>query len=210
MKKQWIKQLAKSIFCFLLFYYSYLLQYIPVFLFHIKKITGTTGVLLSSFSNIILVIILFILYRKELIAEFKLFQNNREKDLDIGIKCWFVGLVIMMVSNLLINFFFHAGQANNEQQVQSMIHSLPWLMFLNAGIIGPFIEEIVFRKCFKNAIPNPWLFIISSGLVFGAMHVVTSGVGLPQLLYIIPYGALGAAFATAYQKTDTMFHHLLF
>ena len=161
--------------------------------------------MLSTFSNCVLLIILFLIFRKDLIEEWKRFRKNFLENIDIGIKYWLVGLGIMMISNIIITFVINLGEAANEQAVQSMISSLPWLMLINAGLIAPCTEEIIFRKGFKKAFPNKWLFIILSALVFGTLHVVTSMTSPIELLYIIPYGALGAAFAYMYQKTDTIF-----
>ena len=110
----------------------------------------------------------------------------------------------MMTSNIFLNIIFKVGGANNEKAVQEMIKSLPWLMLLTAGIIAPMIEELVFRKGFRNAFNNKYLFIILSGTIFGAMHIITSNNPL-QILYLIPYSSLGIAFAISYEKTDTIF-----
>lgn len=52
----------------------------------------------------------------------------------------------MITSNLILLTIFKAGGANNENIVQTMIKALPWLMIIDAGLIAPFNEEIVFRK----------------------------------------------------------------
>ena len=208
-KEKWIsiKGLIIGIVAFLIFYFSAYFQLIPILLFNmdLNNITGAQNVMLSSFSNCVLLIILFLIFRKDLIEEWKRFRKNFLENIDIGIKYWLVGLGIMMISNIIITFVVNLGQAANEQAVQSMISSLPWLMLINAGLIAPCTEEIIFRKGFKKAFPNKWLFIILSAIVFGALHVVTSMTSPIELLYIIPYGALGAAFAYMYQKTDTIF-----
>lgn len=208
-KEKWIsiKGLIIGIVAFLIFYFSAYFQLIPILLFNmdLNNITGAQNVMLSTFSNCVLLIILFLIFRKDLIEEWKRFRKNFLENIDIGIKYWLVGLGIMMISNIIITFVINLGQAANEQAVQSMISSLPWLMLINAGLIAPCTEEIIFRKGFKKAFPNKWLFIILSALVFGALHVVTSMTSPIELLYIIPYGALGAAFAYMYQKTDTIF-----
>lgn len=208
-KEKWIsiKGLIIGIVAFLIFYFSAYFQLIPILLFNmdLNNITGAQNVMLSTFSNCVLLIILFLIFRKDLIEEWKRFRKNFLENIDIGIKYWLVGLGIMMISNIIITFVVNLGQAANEQAVQSMISSLPWLMLINAGLIAPCTEEIIFRKGFKKAFPNKWLFIILSALVFGALHVVTSMTSPIELLYIIPYGALGAAFAYMYQKTDTIF-----
>ena len=201
------KGLLIGIGIFILFYFSSYIQLIPILLFNmdIASITGAQNVMLSAFSNVVLLLILLLIFRKDIKKEWKIFKDNFLENIDIGIKYWLIGLGIMMVSNILINVFLQLGQAANEQAVQSMITSLPWLMLINAGFIAPCTEEIVFRKGFKKAFPNKYAFIILSALVFGSLHVITSMTSPIELLYIIPYGALGAAFAYMYQKTNTIF-----
>lgn len=204
-----IKGVIIGIILFLLYYFSAYLQLIPIFLFNIKTITGSTQVLLSLFSNTIILIILIIIFRKQLIHEWKIFKEKFLENIDTGIKYWIIGLLIMMVSNTILTFILNMGQATNEQKVQQLISYLPWIMVINAGIIAPCVEEIIFRKCYKNAFSNKWLFIGLSSLVFGSLHVITSMTSLMDLLFIIPYGSLGAAFAIMYQKTDTIYTSML-
>lgn len=201
------KGLLIGIGIFILFYFSSYIQLIPILLFNmdIASITGAQNVMLSAFSNIVLLLILLLIFRKDIKKEWKIFKDNFLENIDIGIKYWLIGLGIMMISNIFINVFLQLGQAANEQAVQGMITSLPWLMLINAGFIAPCTEEIVFRKGFKKAFPNKYAFIILSALVFGSLHVITSMTSPIELLYIIPYGALGAAFACMYQKTNTIF-----
>lgn len=201
------KGLLIEIGIFILFYFSSYIQLIPILLFNmdIASITGAQNVMLSAFSNVVLLLILLLIFRKDIKKEWKIFKDNFLENIDIGIKYWLIGLGIMMISNIFINVFLQLGQAANEQAVQSMITSLPWLMLINAGFIAPCTEEIVFRKGFKKAFPNKYAFIILSALVFGSLHVITSMTSPIELLYIIPYGALGAAFAYMYQKTNTIF-----
>ena len=201
------KGLILGIIVFLLFYFSSYFQLIPIILLNwdIRSITESQNVMLSTFSNIVLLLILFLIFRKDIIKEWKKFKSNFLENIDTGIKYWLVGLAIMMGSNIIINIVMNLGKAANEQAVQQMISALPWLMFINAGIIAPCTEELIFRKSFRKAFPNKWLFVLISALVFGSLHVVTSMTSPIELLYIIPYGALGGAFAYMYQKTDTIF-----
>ena len=200
------KYIIKAILIFIFSYFvldyvfSYTLYYLKV-----KEFSGTMLVILNALKNIILLFILFLIYRKDLIRDWDKFRANVFDNLDEGIKYWFLGLVGMVASNLIINFVFKGGQAGNEQAVQDYIKYLPWLMLINVGFLGPMVEELVFRKAFKDAIKNKWLFIIISGLIFGGMHVVGSYTGLVDLLFIIPYSCLGFAFAAAYYNTDTIF-----
>ena len=165
----------------------------------------STAVVLSTFSSVIVFFILFLMYRKDLKKYFKDFWKNKENYMDIGIRCWIIGLLIMFVSNFILNFLLKAGGAANEKTVQTMIKSLPILMIIDAGFIAPFNEEIIFRKALKDIFKNKWLFITISFLLFGGVHVVSSANTLLDYLFIIPYGALGASFAYAYYKTNNLF-----
>ena len=199
-----VNQIIKSVVVFLLFYFSSLFQYIPIRIFGIKSGTPILNILLNMFSNIILLGILYLIYRKEIKDEWKIFKKKPLENINTGCIYWFIGLIIMVVTNLLINRFIAGGIANNENVVQSMIKTLPWMMVINAGLIAPFNEEITFRKAFKNVFKSKWLFAIASGLVFGFLHVAGAN-SIGQYLYIIPYGTLGVCFALAYYKTNTIF-----
>lgn len=114
----------------------------------------------------------------------------------------------MMISNILINTLFKLGQAENEQLVQGMITDFPLVMLLNAGVIAPIIEEIVFRKTFRDTIKGKWAFILTSSLVFGFMHVLVA-TSLIEMIFIIPYTLLGMAFAYMYYDTDSIYTSIL-
>lgn len=205
--KKYLRIVLQSICVFLLFYYGSYFQLIPILLFHIdlKNISDATKIYLSVFSNIMILISLFLIYFRELKIEWKKFKNDALSNLDVGFRYWFLGLFIMAFSNIILSFIIHTGGATNEKMVQSMITTLPLLMLINAGVLAPIIEELTFRKAFKNALPNKWLFILSSGLVFGALHVITTFQTPLELLYIVPYSSLGISFAYMYYKTDTVF-----
>lgn len=206
-----LKGIGKTILTFILFYYSSLFQLIPIMLFNIdlENLSGSMNVMLSAFSSCCLLFVLFFMYRNDINKEWNIFKKDWIDHLDFGVRCWAVGLFLMMASNLVINSLA-GGVAGNEQTIQSMISSLPWLMLINAGILAPINEEIIFRKSFKSVIKNKWFFVLVSGFVFGLMHVLGNVNSWIDVLYIIPYGALGGAFAYAYHKTDTIFTPISF
>lgn len=207
LKKINIKIVIRSILVLLAFHYGAYLQLIPIKLLNIdiKNITNQMVVLLSAFSSVSLAIIFFFIYRKDLKKEFKIFTKNIWENIDVGMKYWMIGLIIMIVSNLFLTYVLKSGGAANENTVQSMLKSLPWLMLIIAGFIAPFTEEIVFRKTLKDIFKNKWLFAFLSFLLFGGAHVIDTAKTIVDYLYIIPYGALGGVFALAYYDTKTIF-----
>ena len=100
------KIIIRSFLVFICFYYSSLLQYIPVILFNmnIESIRGnmSMAVLLSCFSSVVFSLILLIIYKDDLVKEFKTFKKNWVKNFDTGFKWYLVGLVVMMTSNLVL------------------------------------------------------------------------------------------------------------
>lgn len=197
-----------------LFFYSVYFQYIPVILFHIDlgSLAGNTkvAVLFSMFSDLILLFILLLIYRKEIINEVKIFFKNWKDNIDTGFSCWITGLLIMFLSNMVLVNFFHSAGANNEEVVREMIHSFPLVMGLEACCVAPIIEELVFRKAIRDIFPKPAFFIPLSFFAFGLAHVAGMATSIVDWLYIIPYGALGGVFAYAYHKTDTFCTSCLF
>ena len=210
LKDKKIRLIIKGILVFLIFHYGVYFQLIPIKLFNIDytNVSKKMLVLLSAFSSICMAFIFYFIYRKDLKKEFKIFKKNLLNNLDIGLKYWTLGLIIMMASNLFLTFVLKSGGANNENAVQEMLKGLPWLMIIIAGFIAPFNEEIVFRKTLKDVFKNKWVFAALSFLLFGGAHVIEDAHNIIDLLYIIPYGALGGAFALAYHDTDTIFTSL--
>lgn len=198
---------TKCIICFYIFLESAYIQRLIIKMFHITNLTDSIKTILSAVSNICIMIIFFFIYRKELIKEWKIFKKNYKDNLDISFKYWIYGLIGMILSNIIITLIFGSSQSNNEQALRKLINAVPFVMLINAGIIGPINEEIIFRKGFKNVFKNKWLFILISGIFFGMMHVI-SATTINQFLYFIPYSCLGVSFGIMYYKTDTIYTSL--
>lgn len=165
--------------------------------------------IISILISLILPTIMFIVYRKELIGDFKKIKANYRKYIEVSVLAYTIGIILMAVSNLIIQLGFSQGIAANEQGVRDLLGSLPIYMTISACFIGPFEEEMLFRKIFRDIIDNKVLFVISSGLVFGLLHVVGVGSSLIEMLYFIPYGILGGTFAYMYTKTDNIWVPIL-
>lgn len=202
-KKNLIINILKMIIVFVLFLFSGVIK-LGLFKLcgiNVENVNNSLNYLFSIIVYLILLAIYIFLYRKDFPKEWKNFKSNLAKNFDTSFKYYFIGLILMVVFNVIINYLLNFGQSQNEQAVQQMIKASPVLMIIFAGFIGPVIEELVFRKSLKNVFSNKWLFVIISGIVFGLVHVNS----FKELLYILPYGSLGAMFAYMDYKIDSTF-----
>ena len=210
MKKERVIEICKGLLTFLIFYFSSYLQVIPIALFNIdvNNYTASDLAIVNTFTDLILVLILIILYFKELKKEFKSFKKNWKLNMDTAFKYWFIGLMIMCISNIAIGLITDLSTSSNEQAVQTLVSSTPYLMLFTAGILAPIAEEITFRKGVSKIFKNKWIYATASGLIFGLLHVIGSG-NILEYLYVIPYGSLGFFFALTYYDTKSIYPSII-
>ena len=148
---------------------------------------------------------IIILLKDKLIKDFEDFKKKNMFYFKETIKYWLIGLSIMMISNLIINMISSKGIANNEEAIRNLFDVSPIYIFLTAVVFAPLLEEFTFRLGIRKIIKNDYLFIITSGLLFGGLHVIGSFKTMFDLLYIIPYSSLGIMFAYILKKYDNIF-----
>lgn len=195
----------------LLFFFSSIFQIIPIKIFNItsKTVTENQKIYLTLFSNSVLLIILALIFKKSLIEDFKKLKKNFSEIFEKSLVIWIIGLTFMAVFNILINKFSPNSVAGNEESLKSMISINPFIMLLSTSFFAPLIEELVFRKNFRNAFKNNIAFVLISGLIFGGLHVVLSVESAYDYLYIFPYCSLGIAFSYLYYKTDNVYSPIM-
>lgn len=172
--------------------------------------------LMLACEMIVFLIVVF-LFRKTLITDFKDFKKNFKSYFKIIIKYWLIGMGIMILANFLINYVFFKGSIPvNEQLNRDSLLKYPIYSIITLVILGPISEEIIFRANFRNSIKNDKLFIIITSLLFGAMHLLayfdtlqSIASSWQQLLYLIPYTALGFVFAYVYIKTKNIYSAIM-
>jgi membrane protease YdiL (CAAX protease family) len=74
------------------------------------------------------------------------------------------------------------------------------VLFILLVVLTPVIEELIFRKVIYNFVEsktNHILAILSSGLIFGLMHVIQYG----DFLQSIPYVMMGLVFGYIYHNS---------
>ncbi|MDD2435613.1 MAG: CPBP family intramembrane metalloprotease [Bacilli bacterium] len=171
----------------------------------IESLSKTFVVWYSLFSSIILLLILGLIYRKTLKKHWLDLKKNHQDYFKKYFKYWFLLLVIMMGSNLIILLIRPGTIAGNEEAIRDLFSNAPLYTFISAVFLAPFLEELVFRLSFRYMFKTDWLFIITSGLIFGSMHVIGNYETPLDLLYLIPYSTPGMIFAYVLSKSNNIF-----
>ena len=154
--------------------------------------------------DIILMIITYLFYRKDCNNDIRSFIKNFFSFFKTAMGFWIFGLSLMIISNLLINYFYPTSRALNEDAVQNFLKTSPIYASFASCIFAPFMEEMIFRKSLRNVFSIDILYIFVSGLLFGLVHNLAS-IGTSNFIYIIPYGLFGSIFAYCYVKTKNIF-----
>ena len=151
--------------------------------------------------DIVYILFLFLIYKKELKDDFK--KGNFKVDENITV--YMIGLIIMVISNSIIMKITNKELSNNEQIVRTMIDFFPVYMSFSSVIYAPFVEELIFRKTIRKMIDNKYIYIITSGVLFGLIHVISSNTDSNELLMGIPYILMGIDFAYIYVRTNNIY-----
>ena len=152
----------------------------------------------------LIITIIAIINKQKLKENFKDIKKNYNQYFTKYLKLYALALLIMIISNIFINNLTKTIPGN-EETIRQTITKAPLYMFFSAVFFAPFTEEMVFRNSIKNIINSKYAFIITSGLIFGGLHVIGNINTLYDLLYIIPYSTPGIAFAYMLYKTDNIF-----
>ena len=151
-----------------------------------------------SYEFILILIIIFI-YRKKLINDIKCFKKSYFS----YIRYWFIALILMLISNIIINMFTNIDTSSNQEVIINTFKKAPIYTTILACLFAPILEELVFRLSIRKMFKTNIIFIVISGLFFGFMHV-SSPSSILELLYIIPYSIPGIIFAYTLTKSNNI------
>ena len=152
------------------------------------------------------VIALFIYLFKDDFKEYnKGLVKNPKKVIGVGLLFSLFAFIAMPICNIILHVLNVSASDTNNDTINTLYGVIPLYMMFQTLIYSPIVEGITFRKVFKDAINNKWLFIIISGFVFGLYHIIYNMTSLSQILLMLPYFVVGMLYAGAYSKTDNIY-----
>lgn len=202
------KEFLKGIGIILLFY-SFPVFFQLTFYSIINISNNYASSLMLLLGEIILLLIMLYLNKGKIKGSFKDFKENKKEYIDIMIKYYILGYILLIVSNISINIFLNSGISDNEALARSYLFEHPLYYIPSACLISPIIEELTFKVSFKNAFEKKWLFILFTTLLFAAVHTATGFSNIKDLIYIIPYSTIAFSFSYAYAKTNNPLSNII-
>lgn len=154
---------------------------------------------------LVILISIFLLYYKELSSNFKTFIKNIKVYLPFIIKRYFIMLGIMFLVAIPIVLINGEGVSSNQEAINVMFTKIPLITVILSCVYAPLTEETIFRLSLSKLFNNKIAFIITSGFVFGALHVVSDLSSINNVLYVFQYATLGMCLAKAYSDTNNIF-----
>lgn len=161
-------------------------------------------VIFLTIINIIYIIFLLAIYKYQIREDLDDFKKNRVKYFKKYFIYYVCGVLLMGLTNIIIQKVTNTSISGNEESVRILIKSFPLYMTFTTIIYAPFVEEIIFRKSIFNIVKNKYVFIILSGVIFGVLHISDFS-DINQVLLGIPYIIMGLDFAYIYYKTKNIF-----
>ena len=120
-------------------------------------------------------------------------------------------VIFKFVSEMLRRFLGLDGQSLNQSNLQSIFQEQPLLIAVFACIIGPLMEELLFRQILlrylRKSLPT-WLSIFIVGLAFALIHM--HSLSLSEWVGAVGYLGGGLAFSIIYVKEkENIYYPLL-
>ena len=178
-----------------------------------------TSLMPSSIANYLVYVVLALygsfLFKDRLIQQWKEIRKTKRKFF-FGVLTGWLFLILMTVffgfiSGMLRQFVGLDGQGLNQSNIQSTFQEQPLLIAVFACVIGPLVEELIFRQTLlrylRKSLPT-WLSIFIAGLAFALTHM--HSLDLSEWVGAVGYLGAGIAFSIIYVKEkENIYYPLL-
>ncbi len=149
-------------------------------------------------------VLAFVLLRREITADLLVFKNKWSP----FISAVLIGYALTLAGNFVANFTSSLiaqllgvmqSTAANQLVIEQTLRSGGMVfMFISAVILGPIVEELVFRKSIFGLIKNETIALFVSAFAFGSIHLLSEPSLTDALINGFVYIFLGLVFGYIY------------
>ena len=169
-----------------------------------NKLSTPLKLIVSIIYEILILLTVIFIYLKTIVNDFIDYKQNIKYYINNYLKYWFLNLGLMMITNIIIINITNINNSTNQEYITKLLGKYPIYTIVATILIAPLTEELIFRLNIRKIFKNNIIFIITSGLVFGALHM-TVATSFKELLFIIPYSIPGFIFAYTLTKSKNIF-----
>lgn len=207
-----MKKILKNILVFISYFVFDILliiiQSLLIYIFKLYNINLSSNIAFKSIylisGSLLYMIFILLIYKEEIKNDL---NDLKIKGINLIVKyipIYIIGILLMGFTNISLQGITNIPVSDNEEAVRQTIKLLPIYMSFSVSLFAPIVEEIIFRKTFRNIINNNYLFIVISGIIFGLVHI-TGNININAFLMSIPYMIMGIDFAYIYYKSENIF-----
>ncbi len=174
------------------------------------------GTILSDFGLSVVNFIIYILMvplmlyfmKQDLVYDFEEIKVKRQEILIPVILGYVMIIAGNYVSQLLSSFFARLfnvipNEAVNQTTIINALQSQGVVfMLLSAVILGPIVEELIFRKAIFGLIKSDKIALLVSTFIFGTIHLVNEASITEAIINGVSYYVMGFVFGYIYLKND--------
>ena len=188
-------------------------------LFVFDGVKWLASLMQSAITNYLVYVVLALygsfLFKDRLIKQWNEIRKTKRKFF-FGVLTGWLFLFLMTVvfefaSEMLRQFFGLVGQGLNQSNIQSTFQEQPILIAVFACVIGPLVEELIFRQTLlrylRKSLPT-WLSIFIVGFAFALTHM--HSLDLSEWIGAVGYLGAGLALSIIYVKEkENIYYPLL-
>jgi len=166
---------------------------------------GDVSLFIRLISNFFLLFLIIFMYSDSLKKDLKKYKKDFKKLFFKGGKIFLIGFVIYTIFFAIVNGIFPEAINDNTQSILHIFDNTPILLLLSAVFYYPIVEELVFKKTFKDFLDTKWSFVLVTAIINGAFEVMLSYSSMINLVYIIPTVVFYGTLSYMYYDTDNVF-----
>ena len=114
------------------------------------SITGDTSLYLRLIANFLLMFLIILIYSNSLKNDLKNLKNNFGKLYLKGGKIFIIGIILYTIVSSLIVELVPNGLNESVDNLLHIYDKSPFLLLLSTVIYYPIVEELVFKRTFKE------------------------------------------------------------
>lgn len=201
-----LKNMLKGLLAILLYFFVSIFKELPLLLVGLRydSLNIFAKECYSISIEVLLILAIILIFKEQFKKALNDLKKNHLKYFTGNFKFYILGVIIMMLANYLI-LVLGGTTSDNETAIRGQFTNYPIYTFISAVFLAPLLEESVFRLSFRNIFKNNVLFILSSSLIFGGLHLTGMLDSNLFALYLIAYSSMGIVFAYILTKTNNIF-----